>query len=203
MRKKVSDLDFFLARVKKTRGCWIWTSSKNSAGYGEIKSRGRDRIQAHRFSFQHFVGEIPKGMFVCHRCDTPLCVKPKHLFLGTAQDNWLDAIKKGRAKTMQFTKEQQSRGGKTTGARYGDVFVKIAVVALKEKRKNDPEFIEKFRITKKEDTKKLLKKYGKDFFSRIAKRGISLRKNWTYARRRKYGLKSWKTRVANLIESSN
>jgi len=43
-----------------------------------------------------FVEEIPRGMGVLHRCDNPACVNPKHLFIGTQQDNLLDMKLKGR-----------------------------------------------------------------------------------------------------------
>jgi hypothetical protein len=37
-------------------------------------------------------------IFVLHRCDTPACVNPDHLFLGTAKDNALDREAKGRGR---------------------------------------------------------------------------------------------------------
>ena len=37
-----------------------------------------------------------KGLDCCHTCDTPACVNPEHLFVGTRSDNMKDAGKKGR-----------------------------------------------------------------------------------------------------------
>jgi hypothetical protein len=56
----------------------------------------RRREYVHRLSWNLYFGEIPAGMQVCHHCDTPRCVRPEHLFLGTATDNMRDCIAKGR-----------------------------------------------------------------------------------------------------------
>lgn len=53
-------------------------------------------LKTHRFSYELHVGKIPKGKLVCHKCDVPACVNPKHLFIGTWKSNAHDMIKKGR-----------------------------------------------------------------------------------------------------------
>lgn len=75
-------------------GCWLWTAGLGGSGYGALRYGTPTR--AHRVSYMVFVGPITDGLFVCHRCDTPLCVNPDHLFLGTAKDNAVDAMRKGR-----------------------------------------------------------------------------------------------------------
>lgn len=79
-------------------GCWLWEGGTNDGGYGAFRYRGRN-FPAHRFSYLIHKGPL-KDLFVCHHCDTPECVNPDHLFLGTTQDNVDDKIRKGRARAQ-------------------------------------------------------------------------------------------------------
>ncbi len=95
--------------VNKTDSCWLWTGTTDKDGYGK-RSVNNKTIRAHRVSYEMAYGPIPKGLFVCHRCDTPGCVRPDHLFLGTVQDNNRDRDNKGHtARTTpnaKLTREQ-------------------------------------------------------------------------------------------------
>ncbi len=79
-------------------GCWIYTGAVNESGYGIVGRgrRGEGNDRAHRVTYEHFVGPIPAGLFVCHHCDVPSCCNPQHLFLGTNDDNMADCWRKGR-----------------------------------------------------------------------------------------------------------
>lgn len=77
-------------------GCWEWTGGVNASGYGEMGIGKHGRSLTHRAGYEAFVGPIPDGMCVLHRCDNPPCFNPDHLFLGTRQENNLDMVAKGR-----------------------------------------------------------------------------------------------------------
>jgi hypothetical protein len=78
-----------------TTGCWLWLRSRDKDGYGSLRADGRTR-RAHREAYMAYMGPIPDGAHVLHKCDTPACVNPDHLFLGTQRDNLRDCVVKGR-----------------------------------------------------------------------------------------------------------
>ena len=83
-------------------GCWEWTAGTNRAGYGQIRD-GEYSRRAHRLSWELKFGPIPDGLNVLHRCDTPPCIRPGHLFLGTQTENMRDMYKKGRSWSQTIT----------------------------------------------------------------------------------------------------
>lgn len=85
----------FWSKVSCSEGCWLWTGAKTEKGYG-VFGIGKETDKAHRIAWRLSYGPIPKCIFVLHKCDTPACVRPEHLFLGTNQDNVNDMIRKGR-----------------------------------------------------------------------------------------------------------
>ncbi len=91
--------DRFFPRVNKNGpgGCWLWTGSIDTGGYGTIQIRQRICL-THRLSWLLHKGDVPEGLYVLHRCDVRNCVNPEHLWLGTYADNNRDAREKGRWK---------------------------------------------------------------------------------------------------------
>ena len=81
--------------VQRTDGCWLWAGGRTERGYGRFKVDGKT-IRASRWAYEHFIGPIPDGLCVLHRCDNPPCVNPAHLFVGTDADNVRDCLAKGR-----------------------------------------------------------------------------------------------------------
>ena len=85
----------FWPKVRITPGCWEWTASRQTNGYGQIGVGTRPHL-AHRVSYELHYGDIPDGLVVRHKCDNRLCVNPDHLLTGTAADNVRDAQERGR-----------------------------------------------------------------------------------------------------------
>ena len=89
--------DSFVMPVPEA-GCWLWAGAAHVKGYGYFSVHGKGR-RAHRVSYEMACGPIPTGLSVCHKCDTPACVNPDHLFVGDQRANILDAVAKGRVCT--------------------------------------------------------------------------------------------------------
>lgn len=80
-------------------GCWLWDGNFfQGKDYGRFRGK-----RAHRISYEYHKGIIPEGLLVCHKCDTPACVNPDHLWLGTSYDNHTDRENKGRGASIKKT----------------------------------------------------------------------------------------------------
>jgi hypothetical protein len=78
-------------------GCWIWRGSTNNMGYGSIQFNGRKMVAVHRLIYQLAHGNLEgPHVFCLHKCDTPRCVNPEHIFLGDDKANTADKVAKKR-----------------------------------------------------------------------------------------------------------
>lgn len=79
-------------------GCHLWTGYVSRGGYGRIGAGGGNAgmLATHRVAWELYCGPIPDGLQVLHRCDTPSCCNPDHLFVGSIADNMADRTAKGR-----------------------------------------------------------------------------------------------------------
>lgn len=114
-----SDLgDRFWSKVEKTDDCWLWQARKNEKGYGQFWLESKTRL-AHRVSYQAYYGvTLRRDEVLLHRCDTPACVRPDHLKVGTVEENNEDKLRKGR----------QCRGSKVASS----VFSEDEVMDIRE-----------------------------------------------------------------------
>lgn len=98
LRNLVAFLDDHTDRSPRASGCWIWTGSKDTGGYGVVVVREILK-KAHRVVYDLAKGPIPKGLFLRHgdTCESRACIHPSHLQAGTPRQNFEDAMRLGRA----------------------------------------------------------------------------------------------------------
>lgn len=120
-----------IAHWDKNSPCWIWPGYKNANGYGYTTRNGE--LFAHRAIYKLFIGSIPVGLCVLHRCDIPACVNPAHLWLGTHADNNKDRALKGRSTKHRRPKTHCKRGHEFTPdtTYYRNIVLKSGVVSVR------------------------------------------------------------------------
>jgi HNH endonuclease len=132
---------------KNENNCWIWTRDALNTGYGYI-SEGKKKHLAHRRSYEIFIGSIPQGKVIRHKCNIPACINPDHLEIGDQSDNVHDAQKLGNIKRkLNWSQVCEIRERYKNGENICDIYKKYDVVyktiqdiLLFKKWKKDPGF---------------------------------------------------------------
>lgn len=119
-RMNPKQLDRFLDKVmpEPYTGCWLWTGAVHHSGYAHV-TQGCVSLMAHRVSYEHFVGPIPRELQLDHLCRVRCCVNPAHLEAVTEIENKRRAApynrkthcKRGHEFTQENTKTT-NRGGR-------------------------------------------------------------------------------------------
>ena len=126
----------FFSKIEKN-DCWFWRGTLSAKGYGFITKgkQGEGHLLAHRVSWQIHHGDIPDGLYVCHRCDNPQCVNPEHLFLGTPQENMDDMKIKNRGKKidrMVIARDYGSMSARALAKKHGITHTSVLRIAKEE-----------------------------------------------------------------------
>src|SRR5574340_407485 len=121
-------------------GCWLWTGAVKELGYGVIGlgTREQGTSKAHRVSWELHNGPIPSGLNVLHSCDTPSCVNPDHLRLGTLSDNARDCVNRGRLK-LPDNRGERAAWSKLTAA---------DVLEIKTRQASGADYARRFNVSR-------------------------------------------------------
>lgn len=92
--RSITDL-YDRTEAEPNTGCFLWTRYRDPKGYGKVGSGGTVKL-AHRLAWELVNGPLPTGAVLLHRCDTPSCVNPDHMFVGSQADNMRDMVAKRR-----------------------------------------------------------------------------------------------------------
>ena|SRR3990167_2897409 len=95
--------------------CWEWQGNRGRHGYGRLTFNYKP-LWAHRLAYEFEHGALPENKVICHKCDNPPCVNPKHLFAGSQTDNVLDVWSKGRGVNPPLHKGETHHKAKITAA---------------------------------------------------------------------------------------
>lgn len=89
-------------------GCVLWRGPSHRQGYGHIRWNGRLQL-THRLALEASGVAVTSNLNVLHACDTPSCVNPAHLRLGTQADNMRDASIRGRIRAPRGEAHHDAR----------------------------------------------------------------------------------------------
>lgn len=101
--------------------CWLWQASTMTSGHGYF-----DQTSAHRIAYELEHGEVPDDAHVLHKCGTRHCVNPRHLYVGSHDDNMQDRLDdgnyaRGEAATRGKLTVDEVRQIRSADATYGEL----------------------------------------------------------------------------------
>jgi hypothetical protein len=79
-------LNRLIVNLEQRGECWAWTRSKNKDGYGQI-SVMHAMVRTHQVAYELFIGPVPEGLQLDHRCRVRCCANPWHLEPVTSAEN--------------------------------------------------------------------------------------------------------------------
>ena len=140
-------------KPKNDNGCVEWSDVGKCRGYGRFRV-GKRKLASHRVAWAIRYGQIPDGMFVCHKCDNPSCCNPDHLFLGTHEDNMADMSRKGRTRDQRGDKHHFAKnpslikvGEQSTNAKLTEIQVRLIKEKLKSGKLTQVAIASEFNVT--------------------------------------------------------
>ena len=112
--------------------CWMWPvlNPANRANlYGRIAADDGRIVKAHRHVWQLYHGPIPAGTAVCHRCDQPGCVNPRHLYLGDHASNMRDKALRERGHNLRVSNAQvaEALAMRAAGAKHSEIAARFGM----------------------------------------------------------------------------
>lgn len=99
----------FYGWIVTDTGCWEFSGPRNPGGYGLLEDRPGRKLGTHRIAYETWVGPIPEGHVVRHKCDNPPCINPEHLEVGTHADNMADMRLRKRHPGAQGTRNSHAK----------------------------------------------------------------------------------------------
>lgn len=91
-------------RVDRSGDCWLWPGATNRAGYGILgigPGKRKRPVLAHRMAYALAVGPLPARAYVLHSCDTPACLRPTHLSIGSHAKNMDQKMERKRQAVLR------------------------------------------------------------------------------------------------------
>lgn len=128
--------DRYVEKLGNESGCWIWTGGTTYGGYGVFHPQRGVEFGAHRFAAKQAGMDI-EGKQVCHKCDTPSCVNPNHLFVSDQMGNIQDKVSKNR----------QAKGEKNGGSKLKETEV-LEILSAYERGETQVSLSRKYKMSK-------------------------------------------------------